>query len=254
MCKCLLTKVVFGLSIAVILFAPAAVSLADLVNVDIDTSGIGSPSAGTYSGTAAAGGGTWNSFNVTQYPNNHESGILVNSEGNATSAAFGTDVKITLGPSGFNGHDWLSGGVPNWGTDLVCDGLYTMGSTSSTGGSWTISGLVAGTNYDLYLYGQAGDTYGNTTNVKIGEVTKTSTNPGTPLLSVSTYLEDRNYVKFSSVAADGSGTISALVWDASGSAGMFNGFQISEIPEPGTLALLATGLLGLLAYAWRKRK
>ncbi|MCD4726183.1 MAG: PEP-CTERM sorting domain-containing protein [Pirellulales bacterium] len=26
------------------------------------------------------------------------------------------------------------------------------------------------------------------------------------------------------------------------------------IPEPGTLALLATGLIGLLCYAWRKRK
>ena len=30
--------------------------------------------------------------------------------------------------------------------------------------------------------------------------------------------------------------------------------QIQIIPEPGTLALLATGLIGLLAYAWRKRK
>jgi hypothetical protein len=27
-----------------------------------------------------------------------------------------------------------------------------------------------------------------------------------------------------------------------------------QTPEPGTLALLATGLVGLLAYAWRKRK
>lgn len=27
----------------------------------------------------------------------------------------------------------------------------------------------------------------------------------------------------------------------------------APVPEPGTLALLATGLLGLLAYAWRKR-
>jgi hypothetical protein len=26
------------------------------------------------------------------------------------------------------------------------------------------------------------------------------------------------------------------------------------VPEPGTVALLATGLIGLLAYAWRKRK
>ena len=28
----------------------------------------------------------------------------------------------------------------------------------------------------------------------------------------------------------------------------------SIVPEPGTLALLAAGLLGLLCYAWRKRK
>jgi hypothetical protein len=28
----------------------------------------------------------------------------------------------------------------------------------------------------------------------------------------------------------------------------------TQTPEPSTLALLATGLVGLLAYAWRKRK
>ena len=28
---------------------------------------------------------------------------------------------------------------------------------------------------------------------------------------------------------------------------------LTVVPEPGTLALLAAGLLGLLAYAWRKR-
>ena len=30
--------------------------------------------------------------------------------------------------------------------------------------------------------------------------------------------------------------------------------SLTYVPEPGTLALLATGLVGLLAYAWRKRK
>ena len=33
-----------------------------------------------------------------------------------------------------------------------------------------------------------------------------------------------------------------------------NGTLTLAVPEPGTLALLAAGLLGLLAYAWRKRK
>lgn len=33
-----------------------------------------------------------------------------------------------------------------------------------------------------------------------------------------------------------------------------NELLVAEIPEPGTFALLATGLIGLLAYAWRKQK
>jgi hypothetical protein len=32
------------------------------------------------------------------------------------------------------------------------------------------------------------------------------------------------------------------------------GLSASIVPEPGTLILLVTGLLGLLCYAWRKRK
>ena len=44
-----------------------------------------------------------------------------------------------------------------------------------------------------------------------------------------------------------------------GGAGGNGGFRMvaltgSPVPEPGTLVLAATGLIGLLAYAWRKRK
>jgi hypothetical protein len=33
-----------------------------------------------------------------------------------------------------------------------------------------------------------------------------------------------------------------------------DGAALGAVPEPGTLAILASGLLGLLCYAWRKRK
>ena len=36
--------------------------------------------------------------------------------------------------------------------------------------------------------------------------------------------------------------------------GRVDEYRISQIPEPSTLALLATGLVGLLCYAWRKRR
>jgi hypothetical protein len=33
-----------------------------------------------------------------------------------------------------------------------------------------------------------------------------------------------------------------------------DGTGLSIVPEPGTLILLGTGVLGLLCYAWRQRK
>ncbi|MCX7424977.1 MAG: PEP-CTERM sorting domain-containing protein [Planctomycetia bacterium] len=51
-------------------------------------------------------------------------------------------------------------------------------------------------------------------------------------------------------------TITALGFGNGGAGGIVNNFQLTglAVPEPSTLALLASGLLGLLAYAWRKRR
>lgn len=48
----------------------------------------------------------------------------------------------------------------------------------------------------------------------------------------------------------------ALCGFSSGDAGRiaFDNVRVNAVPEPGTLALLASGMFGLMAYAWRKRK
>ena len=49
----------------------------------------------------------------------------------------------------------------------------------------------------------------------------------------------------------------AGTYNASNSGGYITGsgsLYVAPVPEPGTLAILVTGLFGLLAYAWRKRK
>lgn len=53
------------------------------------------------------------------------------------------------------------------------------------------------------------------------------------------------------VSAFGSGEVGRFVFNGNPDGGAY---YIDAVPEPATSILAATGLLGLLAYAWRKRK
>ena len=64
-----------------------------------------------------------------------------------------------------------------------------------------------------------------------------------------------NYSKTLSLSAGATVDFLAIRSSAGGWAQTVGAFvTITPTPEPGTLVLLVTGLLGLLAYAWRKRK
>ena len=139
----------------------------------------------------------------------------------------------------------------------VCDGLALFNGqlNASTGGtsnyvSLDINGLDNSKTYDLYLY-SARTTYGaDSTDFVVNGVTKTlvSTN-------VSNFVPGDNYTTFLAQSPT-SGTL-RVTFGGGTYGGVFSAMQIvgvSDVPEPGTVIILSTGLIGLLAYAWRKRK
>ncbi len=233
MSKYVLTTVVF----AVALFGLAAVASATVINVDYNASYY---STRIYSGTAVAPdtGTKWNGVTVSTdwaTEGTTTSGALVDSFDNAT--------PVTATITDFGG--FASTGSYHTASDLMSDLANTSGPAT-----FTIDGLLPGNSYDLYLYATNSHYSSQTTTFTVG-TTQTVTNSGT---AFSGFVFGRNYTLFSGVAADAGGTISGSISAATG--GAFNGFQVvgEMIPEPSTIVLLATGLIGLLCYAWRKRK
>lgn len=237
---------------------------ADVLNIDFDAPNRPDDSA-TFSGQAAApdlpGYFTWNSVS--------QSGGAVNDSSLKTlsSGAAWTEVGISI--DDVNG-SWAK--VADQETmvagDLMVDYIYIIDKTVTA----TISGLVGGNLYDLYLYGQ-GDNHtaanrngAQNAGFTIGDQTlqtQWDMVPGGNGLLWKGF----EFVVFKGVEADGDGNIS-FDWfnptpdevDKDGNeskyAGM-NGLQIvgdfAVVPEPTSMALLGLGGLMLIQTARRRR-
>ena len=215
---------------------------ATLINVDIDSLANGG-TRNTYSGAAGTGsaGDVWNSY---LYSDNTKD--LVDASGNNSDATF-----VFTG-SGNYGDDYRPvGGSFHSGNNLLDDYAWAYGTTTTL--SFTMSGLAANTQYNVYLYGEVGTGLGTEVNpvrFTVNGVYNTLSNASS---FDGTFVKDREYVVLAATS-DNDGKLFDTVVCPIESNAIFNGLQVSSIPEPSTFVLLGLGISGLLAYAWHKRK
>lgn len=112
----------------------------------------------------------------------------------------------------------------------------------TTAGTLVLSGLTSGQDYLVQLLSvdNRGANAGKTLSVDSGPSVTYCSSTGGYWLFTGTFTADA-----------GTQTIGLL--NSTGNP-QVNAYQVRVIPEPGTIALLVAGLVGLLCYAWRKRK
>jgi len=106
------------------------------------------------------------------------------------------------------------------------DTVYKIGMEATAKG---------GNTYDFQLYYQDIAGGGNKTYYNGGEVFTVTFRENLSSMYDMLYVRTANY-------------------DPPFSSAIVDEIRLSQVPEPSTLALLGCGLIGLLAYAWRKRK
>lgn len=121
------------------------------------------------------------------------------------------------------------------------------------GGTFTMmfNGLTPFHSYDLYLYSTELGNDNRTTTFTISGISLSVVNS----VRLSNFAEGINYVHFGSQPADVAGHISIAMHGSGGgpqSAGVINGFQISDVPEPTSLSLVIVG--GTLLIMSRHRR
>lgn len=232
--------------------AMASIANADVINVQYPVV-VRHGTYTVYTGTGAAPdtGTVWNQANGTS-----GTGTLLtdleDSQGNPTTVSLS---ELTTG-----------GGQRNETSPAVTNALldsYLFLTSSTATDTFTISGLTAGAQYDLYLYASDGGLANGqgaafTVNgVSFGQTGSKTTTSSATATTIPTSDLNISYVE-GTTTADANGDIAVTFGSntvSSTNGGIFNGFQLvgpSTVPEPTDIALFGVGALGLLLLRRRR--
>jgi hypothetical protein len=247
MCKVTKSSVAVA-ALLVLSLAVARTTQANLISVELQDTTAGSHNFSGVEATAAAAdtafaaANVWNQVTVSgTYPGYFTSASgsgLVDSTGAATSVAFTASASGTTGWTTNNntsGQDSLRG--DNWSLYNSADSI-----------NWNLTGLEAGAAKRLFFYP------GGLPNQELGYRLTIDTNGNGSLADESAIDIIGKGTMVTAITSGGGGILGQVAVLSGVSDACFAGFQVaSAVPEPSMIILLGSSLIGLLAYAWKKR-
>jgi hypothetical protein len=233
---------------ALLVSAASSGARADLINVQFGITG--GTSAYTGAGVLGAAGNQWN----------HVFGISGTSGNNiplvdAAGAATGASLSYTTAGFFDASVDGIFKGSPY--QSLLTSYMFNQSNGFGSPGTVTLSGLVPDATYELILYSVA-NAVGRSTLFTVDGMSEAVTPTNTQNL-----IQGNNYAELF-VGADASGDLQITFAENGVAPGSptstfpeanLNGIQLTQVPvpEPSTIALVATGLFGLGLILYRRK-